>query len=55
MAIFVNIDERAAGVIIVAAALVLWAILAPESFSSTVDTGMGIIEGAISGAQGAMG
>lgn len=51
MALFVNIDERAAAVIVAAAGLVLWAVLAPESFNSTVEMVWGGITGAVSGAQ----
>lgn len=52
MAIFVNIDERAAAVIVVVAVLVIWAVVSPDSFSQTVDQGISVIEGAIDGAMG---
>lgn len=50
MATFVQIDERAAAVVVLAAALVLWATLDPASFQNTIDTVLGGIEGAVNGA-----
>lgn len=53
MATIINVDQRVGVLVLLAAVLVVWAVVYPESFSNSVDTAAGIIDGAISGAQGA--
>lgn len=50
MARIVVVDEKVGLVVLAAVALLLWAVVAPESFDSTVSSLEAIIDGAISGA-----
>lgn len=50
MAVFINIDERAAAVILLAAGIVLWGVLAPDSLQAAITTGVNVLTGAFEGA-----
>lgn len=45
MATFIKIDAKAATVLALAAAVIVWAIIAPESFQATVNAAVEAVRG----------